>query len=67
MSRAFVKEDGPTRWEPVQAAAYQVRSAGDPAVIYEGDDLLALLHWLETRQQGGLELRDTAGLLLATT
>lgn len=67
MSRAFVKEDGPTRWEPVQAGAYRVRATGDPEVIYQGDDLLALLHWLETRRQAGLELRDAAGLLLATT
>jgi hypothetical protein len=67
MSRAFVKEDGPTRWEPEQNAAYQVRPAGNSEVIYQGDDLLALLHWLETRQQGALELRDASGLLLATT
>lgn len=67
MSRAFVKEDGPTRWEPSITALYQLRQTGDPEVLRQGDDLLALLHWLETREHGGYELRDQHGLLLAHT
>ena len=65
MSRAFIKEDGPTRWEPSVSAMYQLREVGDPEVLRQGDDLLELLHWLETRGRGGYELRDQHGLLLA--
>ncbi|WP_407568965.1 hypothetical protein [Deinococcus altitudinis] len=67
MSRAFVKEDGPTRWEPPVVFAYQVRQAGENEVLHQGDDLLELLHWLEGQQQGGYELRERGGLLLAAT
>ncbi len=65
MSRAFVKEDGPTRWEPDVRYAYLVRAAGDPEVVMQSDDLLELLQWLETREPGRYELRDESGLLLA--
>ena len=65
MSRAFVKEDGGGRWEPSVTAMYQLREVGDPEVLRQGDDLLELLHWLETRGRGGYELRDQHGLLLA--
>ena len=65
MSRAFVKEDGPTRWEPQITYSYQVREVGEPEVVNQGDDLLALLQWLGEREPGLFELRDRGGLLLA--
>lgn len=65
MSRAFVREDGPTRWEPDVRYAYVVRVVGDPEVVMQSDDLLGLLHWLEGREPGRYELRDESGLLLA--
>ncbi|WP_424951139.1 hypothetical protein [Deinococcus sp.] len=65
MSRAFIREDGPTRWEPITTALYQLRAVGDPEVLRQGDDLLELLRWMETHGQGGYELRDQHGLLLA--
>ncbi|WP_188963743.1 hypothetical protein [Deinococcus aquiradiocola] len=65
MSRAFVKEDGPTRWEPPVSTAYQLRQKGDPEVLHEGDDLLELLHWLGGRERDRYELRDRDGQLLA--
>lgn len=67
MSRAFVKEDGPTRWELPIMFAYQVRQVGEPEVVRQSDDLLELLHWLEAQQHGGYELRERGGLLLAAS
>lgn len=65
MSRAFVKEDGPTRWEPDVRYAYQVRAVGETEIVMQSDNLLGLLQWLETREPGRYELRDESGLLLA--
>ena len=65
MSRAFTKEDGPTRWEPpVALAAYVARIPGEADVLSESDDLLELLHWLERQKHGPLEIRDRAGILM---
>ncbi len=65
MSRAFVREDGPTRWEPPVVFAYQIRQAGESEVLRQSDDLLELLHWLEAQHYGHYEVREQSGLLLA--
>ncbi|MGY2892624.1 hypothetical protein [Deinococcus sp. UYEF24] len=67
MSGAFIKEVDGGRWEAPVVSAYQVRGAGEAEVLTEGDDLLALLHWLERQEHGGYELRERGGLLLAAT
>ncbi|GHF46220.1 hypothetical protein HNQ07_002369 [Deinococcus metalli] len=69
MSRAFVKEDDGNRWEaPPTARAYRVLWRGErPEVMRETDDLLDALRWLSARQRPGFELRDRAGVLLATS
>ncbi|ULH15244.1 hypothetical protein MF271_15045 [Deinococcus sp. KNUC1210] len=65
MSRAFTKEDGPTRWEPpVPPAAYTARLPGEAEALHESNDLLELLHWLQRQPGGPLEIRDRAGILL---
>lgn len=67
MSTAFIKEQEGGRWEAPVVFAYQMRATGEPDVLLEGDDLLELLHWLERQEDGGFELRDHTGLLLAAS
>ena len=66
MSRAFTKEDGPTRWEPpAPLPQYTARRPGDTEALRQSDDLLELLGWLERQERGPLEVRDRVGVLLA--
>jgi hypothetical protein len=68
MSRAFVKEDGGGRWEPVaEARAYRVvwAGAGEREVLRESDDLLELLTWAQSRPAGAFDVTGAGGELLA--
>lgn len=69
MSRAFVKEDGGERWTPPTAPArYRLlwQGPGGAETVYQTDDLLGALRWLQERDRPGFELRDQDGALLAT-
>ncbi|WP_309573071.1 hypothetical protein [Deinococcus sp.] len=70
MSRAFVKEEGGSRWEAPEAPReYRLLWTADvtPEVLRETDDLLDALRWLAARERAGFELRDRMGTLLATS
>ncbi|WP_291429422.1 hypothetical protein [Deinococcus sp.] len=70
MSRAFVKEGEGDRWSPpTTPRAYRVVWTGyatEPEVIKETDDLLEALNWMGSRDRREFEIRDAAGVLLAT-
>lgn len=70
MSRAFVKEDEGERWSPPTAPrTYRILWTGygtEPEVMKETDDLLEALTWMGSRDRREFEIRDAAGVLLAT-
>ncbi|MFC6616561.1 hypothetical protein [Deinococcus radiophilus] len=66
MSRAFVKEDEGSAWEPPsQTCRYQVIWPESAEVVFQADDLLTVLRWMSDARRPELELRDRSGVLLA--
>lgn len=68
MSRAFVKEEAGSAWEPpAEQCRYQVvlPGSGHREVVFQADDLLKVLRWMSDVRRPHLELRDRAGVLLA--
>ncbi|MDO4263625.1 MAG: hypothetical protein Q4C67_05455 [Deinococcus sp.] len=68
MSRAFVKEDAGSAWEPpTEHCRYQVvwPEGGSREVVFQADDLLQVLRWMSDERRPRLELRDRSGVLLA--
>ncbi|ADY25383.1 hypothetical protein Deipr_0210 [Deinococcus proteolyticus MRP] len=68
MSRAFVKEDAGSAWEPpAEQCRYQVvwPEGQGREVVYQSDDLLQVLRWMSDERRPRLELRDRSGVLLA--
>lgn len=68
MSRAFVKEEAGSAWEPpAEPGRYQViwpEGAGRE-VVFQADDLLGALRWMSDTRRPHLELWDRSGTLLA--
>lgn len=68
MSRAFVKEEAGSAWEPPAAECrYQVvwPEGTEREVLFQSDDLLRALRWMSDARRPSLELRERGGVLLA--
>lgn len=66
MSRAFVKEEEGSAWEPPAAECrYQVVWPKSGEVVFQSDDLLGALRWMSDARRPSLELREQSGTLLA--